>query len=250
MKPASNFGRSFLRLAHSGNLRRLDPDPLGSADAWRRHPLSCCCRRRAPSASGSPALCRFWPTTYVGRSSRQCSPATSSAVARALQWPFLPIASPFAPRPAADRQHGVGPAHHRRRTNHGDVVRLRLAVEGGRHHHRPFFPMLVNTVAGLARLRPDGTRPDADLRFERLADATEARLPAAMPFIFNALKINSTLALIGAIVAEFFGTPIVGTGFHLHQIGHECRHGLGRDRRCGAGRLGSSMASSPRQKGR
>jgi NitT/TauT family transport system permease protein len=36
------------------------------------------------------------------------------------------------------------------------------------------------------------------------------RLPAAWPFIFNALKINSTLALIGAIVAEFFGTPIVG----------------------------------------
>ncbi|MGO7645937.1 ABC transporter permease subunit, partial [Rhizobium ruizarguesonis] len=34
------------------------------------------------------------------------------------------------------------------------------------------------------------------------------RLPAAMPFIFNALKINSTLALIGSIVAEFFGTPI------------------------------------------
>ena len=33
-------------------------------------------------------------------------------------------------------------------------------------------------------------------------------LPAAMPFVFNALKINSTLAMIGAIVAEFFGTPI------------------------------------------
>jgi NitT/TauT family transport system permease protein len=41
------------------------------------------------------------------------------------------------------------------------------------------------------------------------------RLPAAMPFIFNALKINSTLALIGAIVAEFFGTPIVGMGFRI-----------------------------------
>jgi NitT/TauT family transport system permease protein len=37
----------------------------------------------------------------------------------------------------------------------------------------------------------------------------------AMPFIFNALKINSTLALIGAIVAEFFGTPIVGMGFRI-----------------------------------
>ena len=41
------------------------------------------------------------------------------------------------------------------------------------------------------------------------------KLPAAMPFIFNALKINSTLALIGAIVAEFFGTPIVGIGFRI-----------------------------------
>ena len=57
------------------------------------------------------------------------------------------------------------------------------------------------------------------------------RLPAAMPFIFNALKINSTLALIGAIVAEFFGTPIVGMGFpHLRRGGpFERRHGLGRD---------------------
>jgi NitT/TauT family transport system permease protein len=41
------------------------------------------------------------------------------------------------------------------------------------------------------------------------------RLPAALPFIFNALKINSTLALVGAIVAEFFGTPIVGMGFRI-----------------------------------
>jgi NitT/TauT family transport system permease protein len=41
------------------------------------------------------------------------------------------------------------------------------------------------------------------------------RLPAAMPFVFNALKINSTLALIGAIVAEFFGTPTVGMGFRI-----------------------------------
>ena len=41
------------------------------------------------------------------------------------------------------------------------------------------------------------------------------RLPAAAPFIFNALKINSTLALIGAIVAEFFGTPVVGMGFRI-----------------------------------
>jgi NitT/TauT family transport system permease protein len=41
------------------------------------------------------------------------------------------------------------------------------------------------------------------------------RLPMALPFIFNALKINSTLALIGAIIAEFFGSPTVGMGFRI-----------------------------------
>ena len=44
---------------------------------------------------------------------------------------------------------------------------------------------------------------------------TKLRLPHALPFIINALKINSTLALIGAIVAEFFGTPIVCMGFRI-----------------------------------
>ena len=41
------------------------------------------------------------------------------------------------------------------------------------------------------------------------------RLPMAMPFVFNALKVNSTLALIGAIVAEFFGSPTTGMGFRI-----------------------------------
>ena len=39
--------------------------------------------------------------------------------------------------------------------------------------------------------------------------------PVALPFVFNALKINSTLALIGAIVAEFFGSPVAGLGFRI-----------------------------------
>ena len=42
------------------------------------------------------------------------------------------------------------------------------------------------------------------------------RIPTAMPFIFNGLKIATTLALIGAIVAEFFGSPIKRHGLsHL-----------------------------------
>ena len=78
-----------------------------------------------------------------------------------------------------------------------------------------FFPMLVNTVAGLnaaGHMERDLMHTYASTRTQSLI---KLRLPAAMPFIFNALKINSTLALIGAIVAEFFGTPIVGMGFRI-----------------------------------
>ena len=78
-----------------------------------------------------------------------------------------------------------------------------------------FFPMLVNTVTGLdaaGRLERDLMR---SYGASYLSTLTALRLPAAMPFVFNALKINSTLALIGAIVAEFFGTPIVGMGFRI-----------------------------------
>jgi len=78
-----------------------------------------------------------------------------------------------------------------------------------------FFPMLVNTVAGLGA----AGAMERDLMRTYAASYSQTlfalRLPAAMPFIFNALKINSTLALIGAIVAEFFGTPIVGMGFRI-----------------------------------
>jgi NitT/TauT family transport system permease protein len=78
-----------------------------------------------------------------------------------------------------------------------------------------FFPMLVNTVAGLqasGQMERDLMRTYAASPMTTLF---KLRLPVAAPFIFNALKINSTLALIGAIVAEFFGTPIVGMGFRI-----------------------------------
>ncbi len=78
-----------------------------------------------------------------------------------------------------------------------------------------FFPMLVNTLAGLNAAE----QTQRDLMHTYAADHRQQlsmlRLPVALPFIFNALKINSTLAMIGAIVAEFFGTPIVGMGFRI-----------------------------------
>nr|WP_148264473.1 MULTISPECIES: ABC transporter permease [Roseobacter] len=78
-----------------------------------------------------------------------------------------------------------------------------------------FFPILVNTVAGLkgsSAMQRDLMRTYGANYWTTLF---KLRLPAAMPFVFNGLKIATTLALIGAIVAEFFGSPTVGMGFRI-----------------------------------
>jgi len=78
-----------------------------------------------------------------------------------------------------------------------------------------FFPVLINTVQGLR----DSEAMQRDLMYTYAAGywktLLKLRLPAAMPFIFNGLKIATTLALIGAIVAEYFGSPIYGMGFRI-----------------------------------
>ena len=78
-----------------------------------------------------------------------------------------------------------------------------------------FFPILVNVVAGMR----DTTSMQRDLMRTYGAGywptLLKLRLPAAMPFIFNGLKVAPTLSLIGAIVAEVFGSPTVGMGFRI-----------------------------------
>ncbi len=78
-----------------------------------------------------------------------------------------------------------------------------------------FFPALVSTLAGLqaaGKLERELMHSYAASPNRTLLDL---RLPAALPFIFSALKVNATLALIGAIVAEFFGSPTAGLGFRI-----------------------------------
>ncbi len=78
-----------------------------------------------------------------------------------------------------------------------------------------FFPMLVATLAGLqaaGRLERELMHSYAAGYARTLLDL---RLPCAVPFIVGALKVNAALALIGAIVAEFFGSPTVGLGFRI-----------------------------------
>lgn len=78
-----------------------------------------------------------------------------------------------------------------------------------------FFPMLVSTLAGLQA----AGKLERELMYSYAASYPRTllalRLPAALPFIFGALKVNATLALIGAIVAEFFGSPTSGLGFRI-----------------------------------
>lgn len=78
-----------------------------------------------------------------------------------------------------------------------------------------FFPMLVATLAGLQA----AGRIERELMHSYAASyrrtLLDLRLPCAVPFIMSALKVNATLALIGAIVAEFFGSPTVGLGFRI-----------------------------------
>ncbi|WP_235962730.1 ABC transporter permease [Jannaschia marina] len=78
-----------------------------------------------------------------------------------------------------------------------------------------FFPVLVNTIAGL----DDTTAMQRDLMRTYGASAGQElrylKAAAALPFLFNGLKIASTLALIGAIIAEFFGSPTFGLGFRI-----------------------------------
>ena len=78
-----------------------------------------------------------------------------------------------------------------------------------------FFPMLVSTLAGLKA----AGKLELELMHSYAASYWQTlwalRLPAALPFMFGALKVNATLALIGAIVAEYFGSPTQGIGFRI-----------------------------------
>ena len=78
-----------------------------------------------------------------------------------------------------------------------------------------FFPVVVNVVRGLQSVYP----LQLDLMRSYGSNAGQVfallRVPTALPFLFNALKIAVPLALIGAIVGETFGASGSGLGFRI-----------------------------------
>ena len=78
-----------------------------------------------------------------------------------------------------------------------------------------FFPAMINTVRGLTSADPASLELMKSLAASEIDIFRKVRLPIALPYIFNGLKISTSLSMIGAIVAEYFGGPTTGLGVQI-----------------------------------
>lgn len=68
-----------------------------------------------------------------------------------------------------------------------------------------FFPVLVNTLRGLTSVKPSQIELMRSYAAGTVAVFRRVRIPTALPYLFSSLKVASVLAMIGAIVGEYFG---------------------------------------------
>lgn len=78
-----------------------------------------------------------------------------------------------------------------------------------------FFPTLVNVFSGLISPSADALQLMHSYAAPQRDIFLKLRLPAALPYLFNALRICATLSMIGAVVAEFFGGPQNTLGVYI-----------------------------------
>jgi len=78
-----------------------------------------------------------------------------------------------------------------------------------------FFPVLVNTIRGLTSVRPESIELMRSYAASDYEIFRRVRFPAALPYIFTALKVASVLAMIGAIVGEYFGGSLEALGVQI-----------------------------------
>lgn len=69
-----------------------------------------------------------------------------------------------------------------------------------------FFPIIVNTYAGLESLPPEMEELGRSMRISRLGFAIRFELPHALPNIAVGARIGMTYAVVGAVIAEFLGS--------------------------------------------
>jgi NitT/TauT family transport system permease protein len=80
-----------------------------------------------------------------------------------------------------------------------------------------FFPMMINMMRGLTQVEPSILELMRSYATNDWQVLRKVRLPNALPYLFNALKVCSTLSLIGAVVGEFFGGPRHSLGVYITQ---------------------------------
>jgi NitT/TauT family transport system permease protein len=80
-----------------------------------------------------------------------------------------------------------------------------------------FFPMMINMMRGLSQVEPSALELMHSYATEDWQVLLKVRLPNSLPYVFNALKVCSTLSLIGAVVGEFFGGPRHSLGVYITQ---------------------------------
>lgn len=68
-----------------------------------------------------------------------------------------------------------------------------------------FFPMLVNTMKGLTSVSPSAIELMRSYAASEFTIFRRVRLPSSLPYVFSGLKVATVLAMIGAIVGDYFG---------------------------------------------
>jgi NitT/TauT family transport system permease protein len=75
-----------------------------------------------------------------------------------------------------------------------------------------FFPVLVNTLRGLTSVNPRALELMDSYAAGQFEIFRRVRIPTALPFIFTGLKVATVLAMIGAVVGEYFGGALNALG--------------------------------------
>jgi NitT/TauT family transport system permease protein len=78
-----------------------------------------------------------------------------------------------------------------------------------------FFPVLVNTLRGLTSVRPESLELMRSYAAPQRVIFARVRIPNSLPFVFSALKIASVLAMIGAVVGDYFGGSTEALGVQI-----------------------------------
>jgi NitT/TauT family transport system permease protein len=80
-----------------------------------------------------------------------------------------------------------------------------------------FFPVMINLVRGLTSVEAGQLELMRSVAASDGFTLLKVRLPNALPYLFSALKVAVVLAMIGAIVAEYFGGSRAALGVYISQ---------------------------------